>query len=155
MDQLGHFNLKTGFFLVISLLLLTFQSTVAQSNADDIVGIWLTQKKDGKVEIFKQGDKYYGKITWLSEPTEKDGKPKVDNENPDATKRNQPIMGLIVVKHLQWKGEGNWEDGKVYDPDNGKTYSASAKMKNKNLLEFTGFIGFSFIGRTEVWTRVK
>lgn len=146
-----QFLIFSGYFWIIAMV----NTSYAQISSDDITGTWLTQKKDGKVEIFKQGNKYFGKITWLLEPNEENGKPKVDEENPEASKRIQPIMGLTVVRDLQWKGDGAWEDGKVYDPDNGKTYSAFAKMKNKNVLEFTGYIGFSFIGRTEVWTRVK
>jgi uncharacterized protein (DUF2147 family) len=136
-------------------LLLMAQPLLAQTNSEDIVGTWLTQSKEGKVEIYKQGNKYFGKIVWLQKPNEPDGKPKLDKNNPDASKRMQALIGLVNVQNLEWKGEGEWGDGKVYDPKNGKTYSATTKMKDKNTLEFTGYIGFSFIGRSEIWTRVK
>ncbi len=132
-----------------------FYPLQAQKNPDDIIGTWLVQKKDGKVEIYKQGNRYFGKITWLNEPNNSDGKPKTDNHNPDTQKRTQTIVGLVVVKNLVWKGAGKWEEASVYDPNNGKTYSALVKMKDKNTLELTGFIGFSFIGRSESWTRIK
>jgi uncharacterized protein (DUF2147 family) len=135
--------------------LFLFQNARAQTNTDDILGTWLVEKKDGKVEIYKQGNQYFGKIVWLQEPNGKDGKPVLDKNNPEASKRSQPIVGLVMLKNLQWKGKGNWEDGNVYDPHNGKTYNASVKMKDKASLEFTGFVGMAFIGRTEVWTRVK
>lgn len=136
-------------------VLCLFQNAKAQTNTDDILGTWLVEKKDGRVEIYKQGSQYFGKIVWLKEPNGKDGKPVLDNNNPDASKRSQPIVGLVMLKNLQWKGKGSWEDGNVYDPHNGKTYNALVKIKDKNSLEFTGFVGMSFIGRTEVWTRVK
>lgn len=127
----------------------------AQKNSDDIMGVWLVSKKDGKVEIYKQGNLYFGKITWLNEPNNADGKPKTDKNNPDEKKRNQAVLGLTIIKNLTWNGEAKWEDATVYDPNTGKTYSALVKMKDKNTLELTGYIGMSFIGRSETWTRVK
>jgi uncharacterized protein (DUF2147 family) len=127
----------------------------AQKNSDDIIGVWLVAKKDGKVEIYKQGNLYFGKITWLNEPNNAEGKPKTDKNNPDEKKQNQAILGLTIIKNLTWNGEAKWEDASVYDPNTGKTYSALVKMKDKNTLEMTGYIGMSFIGRSETWTRVK
>lgn len=148
---------KKQFLIGLSFVwaLFLFQTVHAQTNPDDILGTWLVEKKDGRVEIYKQGNHYFGRIVWLQEPNGKDGKPVLDKNNPDASRRSQPIVGLVMLKNLQWKGKGNWEEGNVYDPHNGKTYSAQVKMKDKNVLEFTGFVGMSFIGRTEVWTRVK
>ncbi len=40
----------------------------AQKRASDIVGFWLSQEGNAKVEIYKSGDKYYGKIVWLKTP---------------------------------------------------------------------------------------
>ncbi len=148
---------KKNFLLLCSFVGMLFlsQFAEAQNSPDDILGTWLVEKKNAKVEIFKQGTEYFGKIIWLAEPLETDGKPKLDKENPEVSKRSQTIQGLVNVKNLQWRGKGEWEEGKVYDPKNGKTYSASVEMLDKNTLEFTGFIGVSFIGRTETWTRVK
>lgn len=143
------------YYILIVLTFFTFTITKAQNKPDDIIGIWLVQKKDGTVEIYKKGNKYYGKIDWLSQPNDTDGKLKIDKHNPDASKRKRPIAGLTIVENLTWDGKGKWEDGSVYNPSNGKLYSAFVKMKDKNTLEFTGFLGFSFIGQTETWTRKK
>jgi len=137
------------------LLLLLAAQLFAQSKETDIVGIWLNEKKEGRVELYKIGNSYYGKIVWLLDPLRLNGSPKVDENNPDKNKQNQLIVGLVVIKNLIWNGKGNWEDGTVYDPKNGKTYSTTIKLKDFNLLEITGYIGFSFIGRTETWTRIK
>jgi uncharacterized protein (DUF2147 family) len=56
---------------------------------------------------------------------------------------------------FNYSKENNWEDGKIYDPKNGKTYSCKIKMTNPNNLEVRGFIGVSLIGRTDTWTRHK
>jgi uncharacterized protein (DUF2147 family) len=125
----------------------------AQNKADDIVGTWLTNGKDpAKIQIYRSGDKYFGKIIWLKFPDE-NGKPKVDKFNPDETKRSQPIIGLPLLNGFRFNGEDEWEDGKIYDPESGKTYSCYLTFKDRNTLKVRGYVGISLLGRTEYWTR--
>jgi uncharacterized protein (DUF2147 family) len=49
--------------------------------------------------------------------------------------------------------KNNWEEGNIYDPKNGNTYSCTIKMTSSNTIEVRGFIGVSLIGRTDTWTR--
>jgi uncharacterized protein (DUF2147 family) len=116
---------------------------------DAVLGEWLSEKKDGKVLIYKQGEKYFGKISWG-----KDGGEKKDVNNPDEKLRTQPIVGSVILKGFEFTGK-SWEDGTIYDPNNGKTYSCTIKIKKANELEIRGFIGISLLGRTTVWTRAK
>lgn len=123
--------------------------------SDAVLGIWLTQDKDSKVEIYKKNNKYHGKIVWLKEPN-KNGKPKVDDKNPDESKHNRPIMGLVIMVNFEYDEDFVWEDGEIYDPKNGKTYSCKMTLsKDKNTLDVRGYIGISLIGRTAIWTRSK
>lgn len=115
---------------------------------DAVLGEWLAESKDGKVLIYKQGEKYFGKISWG-----KDGDKK-DVNNPDAKLKTQPIIGSVILKGFDFTGKV-WENGTIYDPNNGKTYSCTIKMKKPNELEIRGFIGISLLGRTTVWTRAK
>jgi uncharacterized protein (DUF2147 family) len=142
---------KTAQLGLIVILLLAFQTVYAQQG-DAIVGKWYNTEKDAQVEIFKEGDKYAGKIVWLQDPTE-NGKPKVDKNNSDQSKRSRPIMGMRLLNGFEYKG-GTWENGTIYDPKNGKTYSCTIKKKDSNTLEVRGFVGISLIGRTVEWTKV-
>ena len=117
---------------------------------DAIVGKWLSADGDGKVEIYKKGDKYYGKLVWLKEPNEDNGTPKVDDENPDASKRSTPLMGLVILKNFTFE-DGFWQNGTIYDPKNGKTYKCEMWMDGKNTLRIRGYV--AFLHRTESWTR--
>ncbi len=128
-------------------------NTVAQNKADDIVGVWLSAGKEpAKVQIYKSGEKYFGKITWLQNPV-KDGKPRTDANNPDKSKRNTPIIGLLILKNFSFDGDDEWTGGSIYDPQNGKTYSCYLYLKDRNTLKLRGYIGISLLGRTETWTR--
>ena len=102
---------------------------VAQE-ADAILGQWYTdpEKKDALVEIYKENDLYSGKIVWLKEPKNDDGTVKVDKNNPDETKRNNPTIGLNLVKGFTYKGNNKWAGGTIYDPNNGKTYKCKMTL---------------------------
>ena len=85
------------------------------------------------VRIYKNGEKYQGKVVWLKEPTDSEtGKPKLDKFHPDESSRTRPILGLVNVWGFSFKDRNIWEDGNIYDPKNGNTYSCSMKMTNAN-----------------------
>lgn len=130
--------------------------------SDDILGVWYNQEKDAKIQIFRCGQKYCGKIVWLKEPTYppgsklgKPGAPKVDRNNPDPALRNVPEMGLQVVRDMEFSGDNQWKGGKVYDPKNGKTYNAKMTLVSPSELDLRGFVGISLFGRTAKWTRAQ
>jgi uncharacterized protein (DUF2147 family) len=54
-----------------------------------------------------------------------------------------------------YDGEGVWEDGDIYDPKSGKTYSCYMKLQSMDKLKVRGYIGISLIGRTTYWTRTS
>ena len=87
-----------------------------------------------------------------SHPKNDDGTDKVDKENPDEARRNDPIIGLNLVKGFTYKGSNKWAGGTIYDPNNGKTYKCKIKLEG-NQLKVRGFIGVSLLGRTAVWVR--
>ena len=143
---------RKGWWIVV-VLLFAGQAAWSQAKADDIVGHWLTRgKKQAKIQIYASGDRYGGKITWVTEPTE-NGKPKLDKNNPDLSKRGQPIVGLVLLSDFKFNGKDEWQEGKIYDPESGKTYSCYLSLKDKNTLKLRGYIGVSLLGRTEYWTR--
>ena len=128
----------------------------AQNEADACLGTWLTGSKKGHIQVYKLGDKYFGKIIWIKEPNDAaTGKPKTDTKNPNDSKKSQPLLGLINLRDFKFSGENVWENGKVYDPENGKEYSCKMKLNNPNQLDVRGFVGISILGRTDSWTRVK
>lgn len=142
--------MKSPYFLF--LFILVSVSVKSQTWQNGIVGGWIDGEGDGKIEIYKQGDLYFGKITWLREANEVDGKPKVDEENPISEKRDQPILGLVILKNFQFK-DGYWQKGTIYDPKNGKTYDCEMWLDGKNSLKLRGYWGVVY--RTDTWTRAK
>ena len=74
--------------------------------------------------------------------------------NPDDKLRGRRLLGVTVLKGLQYAGDNEWEDGTIYSPDNGKTYSARATLTDENTLEARGYLGISLLGRSQTWQRV-
>lgn len=136
-----------------TLSIITFLFISASSFAQDITqGTWFNEEKTGKIQFFKQGDKINGKIVWIKEPNE-NGKPRMDKENPDLKLRTRPLVGLTNLKNFKVSGKGTWDDGEVYDPNNGKTYSCKMTLVSPTQLDIRGYIGISIIGRTSKFTK--
>jgi len=135
-------------------LLFAFASLIAfsQTNAD-IVGEWFNAEKDAVITLFEDGETISGKITWMKLPNDADGTPKTDPLNPDESLRTRARLGMVMMSGFAYD-EGNvWDDGSLYDPKKGKTYSGMMTLKDANTLDLRGYIGFSFIGRSSTWTR--
>jgi uncharacterized protein (DUF2147 family) len=148
----AKYLLKT--LLIIVAIAARLQVNACPQTAPVTSGLWYNQEKTAKIQIFKAADgKYYGKIVWLKIP-DINGQPKVDNNNPDHSRRKDPILGLQILRSLTKESENSYDNGTIYDPKNGKTYSC--KMEHKgDKLSLRGYIGFSLIGRTTVWTRAE
>ncbi|MCX6214622.1 DUF2147 domain-containing protein [Spirosoma sp.] len=146
--------------LTILLLLVCLSCPSFANDSDDpdaLVGRWLSSKKRNQVQIYKQGNKYYGKLVWMLEPNEPgSGKPKVDKANPDEKLRNRPLMQLVLLTNLTYKGNNVWSDGEIYNPEDGKTYNCEVTLKDANSIDLRGYVmGLSFLGKSKIWTRVK
>jgi uncharacterized protein (DUF2147 family) len=125
----------------------------SQVKADDITGIWLTHgDKPAKIQVYRTGQQFYGKIVFLQFPIE-NGKPRVDRNNPDKSLQDRPLLGLELLRGFQFDKD-EWNGGHIYDPESGKTYSCTISLKDGNTLKVRGYIGISLLGRTEIWTRV-
>ncbi|ACU63795.1 DUF2147 domain-containing protein [Chitinophaga pinensis] len=143
--------MKTLALLFFSMIIAT-GSLLAQSNtADKILGTWLNEEKDGKIEIYKSGNKYFGKLVWGKNMYEPDGSSRTDIKNPDTKLRSRKLQDLVILTNFSYDDD-EWEGGKIYDPKSGKTYSCVMKFKGASL-QIRGYIGISMLGRTTIWTR--
>lgn len=149
--------MKKLFLATLLIVSSTILMSFLQNNPEDrLLGVWEPSNGRARVKIEKIGTKYFGKIVWLKEPVDAEtGKPKLDKNNPDATLRSVPLKGYRMLKDFIYKGEDEWSEGTIYDPQNGSTYSCTIKMKDANTLDIRGYIGISTFGRTDVWKRLQ
>jgi len=140
---------KTTLLLSFLLVAATYFSAKAQK-ADDIIGIWMPSEGTSYIQIYKnkKNEKYYGRVVWLKEPNDENGKPKTDPEG-------EPILKMVNLKDFVFD-DGEWEDGTIYDPKSGNLYYCSIEMPKKDKLDVRGSLDpFGLVGRTDVWVRMK
>lgn len=120
------------------------------------VGLWKTIDDDGKTEkslvrIVDAGGVLSGRIEKLLDPATK---PDAVCDKCTDERKDQPLMGLTILRNLK-RGDGEWwEGGDVTDPKNGKTYKARVRtIDDGKKLQMRGYIGPFY--RTQTWFRVE
>ena len=147
-------NIITASIVMILLLASAITGSAQTHKADDIVDTWLNQEATGKITIYKEGNKYFGKLVWLRTPLDSiTGKPRTDKENPDVNLKSTPLIGLVNLKNFTFNGKEEWSGGTIYDPKNGKTYKCYIRFETANKLKIRGYVGVSLLGRNTFWTK--
>ena len=114
----------------------------AATRADGIPsGTWIMQNGKVTVRVSNCGGDLCGTIVNLKRPLDKNGKPKLDKENPDSSLRGRPVIGLTILNGLKQKGDGRWE-GTIYNPDDGNTYDSKLRLVNGNQMNVKGCVLF-------------
>jgi len=125
---------------------------------NEIVGQWYNEEKSSIINVTKnQKGTYSGRITWLEDNTNSDGSsPRRDEYNPEESLQKRLLKELIILTDLEYNSEDKqWQNGLIYDPENGKTYECYCEMNDDGTLYFKGYIlGITWLGRSTTWTRV-
>lgn len=136
----------------ILFLMATIQNVSSQTK---VLGKWKTIDDDtgaakSIVEIYESNGKIYGKVLQILEK----GKEDKVCEECKGDKKNKPIKGMVIIDGLT-KNDDEWDGGKILDPKSGKEYKCVISLENENKLKVRGYVGFSLLGRTQYWTRIK
>jgi len=129
-----------------------FLLVFSQTNSD-IVGEWYNSDGEAIITLFEENETVSGKITWMKFPNDVNGNPKTDPLNPDDKLKSRARLGMVMMYGFVYAEDNVWDDGELYDPKKGKTYSGMMTLKDKNTIDLRGYIGFSFIGRSSTWYR--
>ncbi|HWP26208.1 MAG TPA: DUF2147 domain-containing protein [Xanthobacteraceae bacterium] len=126
-------------------------AAVRAAMAADPSGTWLVEDRKAKVHIAPCGHALCGYVAWLAIPIDaKSGKPVTDHLNADPAKRSRPILGLMVLIDMRRDGQdGRWH-GRIYNPEDGKTYAGSIELIGARL-HVRGCL--AFLCETKIWTR--
>jgi uncharacterized protein (DUF2147 family) len=100
--------------------------------AGDPMGTWVMSNGKVTVKVSKCSSKICARIVSLKEPLDKAGRPKVDRLNPNPALRKRPLIGLMLAFNMAPSGDDNWI-GSIYNPDDGRTYSASMKLSGSTM----------------------
>ncbi|MGN8157935.1 DUF2147 domain-containing protein [Salinisphaera sp. RV14] len=130
-----------------------------------IVGFWRTAKGGAVIHMVEEQGGFLARVVWLEsdrypadDPQGMGGQPLVDRHNPDPSKRDRPMIGLRLIKGLDYRvlasDRARWENGRVYDPDRGKWFDCYLWLADHRHLKLHGYVGIPALGRTTTWTRV-
>jgi uncharacterized protein (DUF2147 family) len=122
------------------------------ARAADPAGLWLSADGDVKMKVAKCGEAICSSIVWLKEPNDAGGKPKVDQNNADTSKRGRPIIGSGIILAMKPDGADKWS-GQVYNAEDGKTYSGSFALSGATKAELKGCV--AIICKSKTWTRTN
>lgn len=144
--------------LVVSVLISTY-SSLAFAGADEhkIQGLWVDNKDPSRqkfaVMLEDCGSKVCGSLYWLKKPLFANGLPKRDKHNPNESLRDRPLCGLQILTGFQAANDALWQDGEIYNPDDGLTFSSTMKLSPEGTLKIRGYVGISLFGKTVEWVR--
>lgn len=140
-------------------LLLVFGLILSRSFAQDaqkIAGVWWNDEKTSKIEVKEENGQFTGTVIYINPEKYVNGEPEKDNMNPDVKLRTRSRLGLSILSELRYvPGDKQWQNGRIYDPKNGKTYDCYAWFENdNNVLYIKGYVaGIKWLGRSTTWTR--
>ena len=134
-------------------VVLAAPSASRAQGAPEPTGIWLTQAGDAKIHVSKCGAGICGTIVWLKAPIDSTtGRPQVDDKNRDPALARRPIIGLTLFKGMKPVAERKWS-GRIYNADDGKTYSSDITLASSRKLEVRGCVMAVLCGG-ETWTKL-
>jgi uncharacterized protein (DUF2147 family) len=140
----------------LAILPVVLTVSIAWSQDQDrnrILGEWVTAGGESRVDVYRCDSlTYCGKIVWLRDPL-KDGKPLLDDKNPEDSLKTRPVLGLLILRGFTYAGDRVWSGGKIYDPKSGNDYSAKMSLVDDSNLDLRGYVVIPLFGRTEKWTR--
>ena len=142
-------------------LAVLFAATVAlgysgPAAAADATGVWITDGGKSRVEITECGPRraLCSEIVWLRQPNDRRGRPLRDGNNPNAKLRKRPIIGLPILQNLRpYKRRMTQWAGRIYNPEDGRTYTAYLTVLNETTIKLQGCALGGLICGTRMWKR--
>ncbi len=134
-----------------TLLAAVMVAVAGAAAASPIAGVWRTASGDALIEIYDCGDKVCGRV---KDSAKLRANPNlVDDRNPNPALRGRSGKGLEMMQGFSG-GPTEWRGGRIYNPEDGRTYSGSLRLASPDLLKLAGCIVYPLC-RTQTWTRAK
>lgn len=147
MTRLNRFRLSAFSILLTAFII---SPAISAGAVDDVSGVWLTPSKKGHVKVADCGDGTpCGTLIWID--SEQASEVPLDKNNKDESLTSRPLVGIKMLYGFKRKKD-SWKKGRIYNPEDGKTYGASIERLDDDMLKVKGCVG-PFC-QTQIWTRV-
>lgn len=137
----------------VAALSLLFITAISGANGHEIAGVWLNGDGDGLIELRVINGVLEGSIVGSPDDPAQLKPSRLDEHNPDPALRQRPLRGLTILTGFDLADDGSWREGRIYDPNSGKTYRGTITPVDANTLKLRGYVGISLFGRTDTWRR--
>ncbi len=144
---------KKSYLLLIVCFLMAFSSLAYADSSP--VGLWKTidDATNKPRSLIRISDKNGELIAIIEKGLLPDDSPNDTCDKCTGERKGKPLIGMIIMDGMKAKGDA-LEGGHILDPDNGKVYKCKIKLDSTGKqLEVRGFIGFSLLGRSQIWMR--
>jgi uncharacterized protein (DUF2147 family) len=145
--------------------LLALMAVPASGQSGSVMGVWLTASGVARVEIrpcdSPANGPICGTVIGLINPKGPNGQvvaPELatDFRNPDPNLRGRKVIGMPLIWGFKKTADpATFEDGHIYNGENGKVYSANISLQPDGKLRLRGYVGSPMFGETQIWTRVS
>lgn len=129
--------------------MIVFLTAISANAATPLDGYWLTENERSVIKVEECDMGLCGYVYWII-----DGGMQTDSNNPEETLRGRPMCGLPILWGMEKQSATEWEDGKIYKADDGDIYDANLELLDDGTLKVRGYLGLSWLGKTQIWKRV-
>lgn len=132
--------MKIKYLSIVLLLLLTaisLNSYGQEMSASEptIIGQWVTHDERAVIEIYKEGDNYFGKIDSLI-----------------MGNADEHLLGVIVLSDFTLRRK-KYVGGTMYDPTSNGTFKSKLWLEDNNTLKVRDYCGLMY--HTFTWKRIR
>ena len=143
--------MRTHFSQWFSIVLMVSAAQAWADARESVIGRWAGDRSI--LEISEHAGQLSARVIALDDPVYSEGEEfgpvgaaRRDDLNPDATMRQQPILGIELLSDYRFEG-GKWQ-GRIYDPESGNVYSSNMRVAGNGELKMRGYLGIPMFGRT-------
>jgi uncharacterized protein (DUF2147 family) len=98
-------------------------------------GVWYDHTGRGAIEITNCGPNLCGRLVWLKD------------------EKNREACGTKIIGNVKPVTGGKWDNGWIYDPEQGSKYSVEITPMGGSQLKVMGYAGSKFLSETMIWRR--
>jgi len=147
--------MKSACLFILLLVFIGSSSFNTARPGYQLVGIWESEQKNLLIEMFENGGEYFGRMIYFKCSTDEIMRTRKDIENPDKDLTERHLLGLMLVTDLAYQGDNVWDEGKIYDPNSGRTFEARIQLTGPQSATVRGYWKYRWIGRSMVFHRKK
>ena len=143
-------------YFILTVCAVLFSIATAYAQADKIVGVYASvhEGNSSKIKVSKVNGGYRAQVIWLEKLHNEDGTVKTDKKNPDKAKRNTPANKIVLIEKVTYNAKKDqWDDGKIYEPTSGKSWTVTCSFKDAKTLKVRG--SFGPFGKSVYWPTVE